>query len=182
MQSYESLTSTSSNKDSENSQQSSNSSSNSSSFCSSSSCSSFSFPNTLSNHTQSPSSINIDNFNLSNNIFLKTNKTNNNNNMQNYMSKSELKDDLVAQVGPLTIPEMLLHGVADSEMIHIWLQKINMIQYEKNFIDNAYDMATIARMDPQVFKTINFLFLMKFFLILFFSGFNGNWHNGSEST
>lgn len=182
MQSYESLTSTSSNKDSENSQQSSISSSNSSSFCSSSSCSSFSFPNTLSTHTQSPSSINIDNFNLSNNIFLKTKQ--NKSNMRNYLSNSELKDDLIAQVGPLTIPEMLLHGVADSEMIHIWLQKINMIKYENNFIDNAYDMATIARMDAQVFffyKILIFCFNEKIFFI-FLLGFDGYWHNRSEST
>ncbi|OTF84046.1 SAM domain-containing protein kinase-like protein, partial [Euroglyphus maynei] len=44
---------------------------------------------------------------------------------------------------------MLLHGVADSEMIHIWLQKIQMSQYEKNFLDACYDMATISRMTPQ---------------------------------
>lgn len=59
------------------------------------------------------------------------------------------KDRLLAKAGPLTIAEMLLHGVADSEMIHIWLQKIQMSQFEKNFLDACYDMATISRMTPQ---------------------------------
>ena len=77
------------------------------------------------------------------------------------------------QAEPPSIAEMILHGISvscvwvstcffylsliiflkDSEIIHNWLRKIKMSKYEKNFIDAAYDMSTIARMTPQVFFT-----------------------------
>ena len=153
IQSYESFASNISNKDSETGQQSISSSSTSSSFCSSSSSSSSSssYPNRTLSSCSSVSS-NIDSFTASNNVFLKmkpTSQPNNSKSMKPNFVVPDLKDKLIAKAGPLTIAEMLLHGVSDSEMIHVWLEKINMAKYEKNFVDAAYDMATIVRMNPQ---------------------------------
>lgn len=68
-----------------------------------------------------------------------------------------------------SIPEMLLYGISvcflflflailiilfcyykqDTEIIHNWLAKIGMGKYESNFLNAAYDMGTISRMNPQ---------------------------------
>lgn len=76
------------------------------------------------------------------------------------MKSLKISDDLMAKAGPLTIAEMLLHGVSDIEMIHVWLKKFDMLQYETNFIQAAYDMPTISRMNPQVlFKHLSILII-----------------------
>lgn len=127
MHSCESIGSTSSNKDSESSQQSpslSSSSSTSSSFCSSSSSSSSSHVNQYSNRTLSASS-SVSEPNAAgdgvlhaNNVFM-TNKSNIYANMmpirRSAPSTSEIGSNmqsLVAQAGPPSIAEMILHGIS----------------------------------------------------------------------
>lgn len=130
---------------------SSSSSKSSSSFCSSSSLS------TSTTNSSSPSQSQIDSFTAANNVFLNMKPPSSSQQQQQSSSSSfgnvqnmkNEKERLLAKAGPLTIAEMLLHGVADSEMIHVWLQKIQLSQYEQNFLDACYDMSTISRMTPQ---------------------------------
>jgi len=49
----------------------------------------------------------------------------------------------------LNVAEMLLHGVADHEIIELWLTSISCKEFVKNFIDSGYDMPTISRVTPQ---------------------------------
>ncbi|XP_054160332.1 caskin-2-like [Oppia nitens] len=51
--------------------------------------------------------------------------------------------------GPLSIPEMVLHGIPDEEIIHTWLSRIHYEEYVSNFIKAGYDMPTISRMTPE---------------------------------
>lgn len=149
--SCESIGSTSSNKDSESSQQSSSlssSSSTSSSFCSSSSSSSSSNPNQYSNRTLSSSSSIVSNADNNNKGYSNMMPSNSRNFLSKQTSNGNMPN-LMAQAGLPSIAEMILHGISDSEIIHNWLQKIKMGKFEKNFIDSAYDMGTIARMTPQ---------------------------------
>nr|XP_027199757.1 GATA zinc finger domain-containing protein 7-like [Dermatophagoides pteronyssinus] len=133
---------------------SSSSSKSSSSFCSSSSLST---STTATNSSSSPSQSQIDSFTAANNVFLNMKPPSSSQQQQQSSSSSfgnvqnmkNEKERLLAKAGPLTIAEMLLHGVADSEMIHVWLQKIQLSQYEQNFLDACYDMSTISRMTPQ---------------------------------
>ncbi|KAH9392606.1 hypothetical protein TYRP_005688 [Tyrophagus putrescentiae] len=64
-------------------------------------------------------------------------------------SGSSSSSSLVAQAGPPSIAEMILHGISDPEIIHNWLAKIKLGKYERCFVEAGYDMATIARMTPQ---------------------------------
>lgn len=48
------------------------------------------------------------------------------------------------------IANFSLHIIKDDEIKHLWLKKMNMSHYEKNFVDAGYDMETISRMTPQV--------------------------------
>ena len=49
----------------------------------------------------------------------------------------------------LNVAEMLLHGVADNEIIDIWLRSISCAEFVSNFIEAGYDMPTISRITPQ---------------------------------
>lgn len=55
----------------------------------------------------------------------------------------------ITQTALLNVAEMLLHGVADNEIIKTWLSNIGCEEYSKNFIDSGYDMPTLSRMTPQ---------------------------------
>ncbi|UXI15617.1 hypothetical protein NH340_JMT01560 [Sarcoptes scabiei] len=147
IQSYDS-----SHSNSESSQKSSNSSSfYSSTSSSSSSASSFSFPN-QSQSSASSSTLFFSNGLMkphNNNVFFNAKPSEMMHHPSANMKSLKISDDLMAKAGPLTIAEMLLHGVSDIEMIHVWLKKFDMLQYEANFIQAAYDMPTISRMNPQ---------------------------------
>lgn len=49
----------------------------------------------------------------------------------------------------LNVAEMLLHGVADNEILHSWLRSINCEEFVAKFLDAGYDMPTISRITPQ---------------------------------
>lgn len=49
----------------------------------------------------------------------------------------------------LNVAEMLLHGVADDEILNIWLRSIQCEESVAKFIDAGYDMPTISRITPQ---------------------------------
>lgn len=49
----------------------------------------------------------------------------------------------------LNVAEMLLHGVADHEILDIWLQSIQCDELLVKFIDSGYDMPTLSRITPQ---------------------------------
>lgn len=49
----------------------------------------------------------------------------------------------------LNVAEMLLHGVADNEILNIWLRSIQCEEFVSKFIDSGYDMPTISRITPQ---------------------------------
>lgn len=49
----------------------------------------------------------------------------------------------------LNVAEMLLHGVADDEILTIWLRSIQCEEFVAKFIDAGYDMPTISRITPQ---------------------------------
>lgn len=49
----------------------------------------------------------------------------------------------------LNVAEMLLHGVADHEILDIWLRSIQCEEFLSKFIDSGYDMPTISRITPQ---------------------------------
>lgn len=49
----------------------------------------------------------------------------------------------------LNVAEMLLHGVADNEIIDIWLRSIQCEEFVAKFIDSGYDVPTLSRVTPQ---------------------------------
>lgn len=49
----------------------------------------------------------------------------------------------------LNVAEMLLHGVADDEILNIWLRSIQCEEFVAKFIEAGYDMPTISRITPQ---------------------------------
>jgi hypothetical protein len=53
------------------------------------------------------------------------------------------------QTNILNVAEMLLHGVADNEILTIWLQSISCQEFTSNFLNAGYDMPTISRITPQ---------------------------------
>lgn len=53
------------------------------------------------------------------------------------------------QTNILNVAEMLLHGVADSEILTTWLQSIACQDFAANFLNAGYDMPTISRITPQ---------------------------------
>lgn len=53
------------------------------------------------------------------------------------------------QANILNVAEMLLHGVADNEILDIWLRSIQCEEFVSHFIDAGYDMPTLSRITPQ---------------------------------
>lgn len=53
------------------------------------------------------------------------------------------------QTSILNVAEMLLHGVADNEILDNWLRNISCEEFVQNFINAGYDMPTISRITPQ---------------------------------
>lgn len=49
----------------------------------------------------------------------------------------------------LNVAEMLLHGVADNEIIDIWLRSIQCEEFVAKFINSGYDVPTLSRVTPQ---------------------------------
>lgn len=49
----------------------------------------------------------------------------------------------------LNVAEMLLHGVADHEIIDIWLRSIQCEEFVSKIIESGYDMPTLSRITPQ---------------------------------
>lgn len=49
----------------------------------------------------------------------------------------------------LNVAEMLLHGVADHEILDIWLRSIQCDEFLAKFIESGYDMPTLSRITPQ---------------------------------
>lgn len=90
-----------------------------------------------------------------------TNTTNNNNNngkkpngISRHGSQESSGDSSGGGCPPqpanvLNVAEMLLHGVADNEILDIWLRSIDCKEFVAKFIDSGYDMPTISRITPQ---------------------------------
>jgi len=75
------------------------------------------------------------------------------NKKSNWLSKHGSKDSCESgqfkQANILNVAEMILHGVADNEILEIWLRSINCEEFVPKFIDAGYDMPTISRITPQ---------------------------------
>lgn len=68
---------------------------------------------------------------------------------QNKTSSQEHQSQEEQQTTILNVAEMLLHGVADNEILTIWLQSIACQDFASNFLNAGYDMPTISRITPQ---------------------------------
>lgn len=59
------------------------------------------------------------------------------------------KTSAETSAGLLNVAEMLLHGVADEEILDNWLQSIDCNEFVDKFLDNGYTMQILPRATPQ---------------------------------
>lgn len=78
-----------------------------------------------------------------------TDKQYTNGTIRKYPDKNDKQEQQQQSGSILNVAEMLLHGVADHEILEIWLRSITCQEFVKNFLEAGYDMPTISRVTPQ---------------------------------